>query len=579
MATVPVVVAAVPPGVKSVPLPSKGLHPAPGGPVAPNASWQDTPWVQDERTIFIADIAFEGDSRVIFMYSKPIKSLEDFKKAVEEAIGKVQCVKFLMNPQTGKPKRCAFVTMVKKEDADKALRDQTCRLKRIDCSVSAAAHSTVAGGIQRPPAQTSFTDIVPFWTDVNPLFERTWIDVGLPHQGGPVLRILTWNILFPGYTNNHEHYCPVAGLAWSHREGRILDALSKYNADIVTLQEIPDSTIWESFKAKLGRRGYNAVHHRKITNRAEVDGVAVLYRSSRCREVPTGRVMCRMLPTEPQVGLAVELEVEHSTVIVATTHLKAAKLSEDCRVEQMKNFLVDIAHRHGTSKPLLLSGDFNSEPRWKLVRKLKGGDLGSPFGSLGEVYTDHASKAFEDKQYTCYMPFTQDQLDYIFHSEDLCPVRLMVVPSDLEVVRVHKRDTVGIDLGSQRYEMLPTPSFPSDHIPIACDFALPKAAAAKQHPQTTAQQNAPVPQSLPVGNGTTAFFDFYIGKSKCSTGETIHELLSKGPNTFFFGSNPEVLKWLFPNCEGPELDMMVQHREVRGRALDAFRVILGFYGM
>ncbi len=160
----------------------------------------------------------------------------------------------------------------------------------------------------------------------------------------------------------------------------------------------------------------------------------------------------------------------------------------------MNKFLTEMASRwfpHGAGQhdapSLVLCGDFNSQPHWGLVPNLR---KPSPLvGELGEVYLDAPrDKAFEGKQYTCFMPFTQDQLDYIFYSKgkgELQPVALWQVPSDMEVVRLYQADKAKYGRANaqqgevvREFEMLPTPSFPSDHLPLFARFAVFDAAKA-----------------------------------------------------------------------------------------------------
>jgi endonuclease/exonuclease/phosphatase family metal-dependent hydrolase len=163
-------------------------------------------------------------------------------------------------------------------------------------------------------------------------------------------------------------------------------------------------------------------------------------------------------------------------IVVATTHLKSQKLEESGRTEQMNALMFAVRECYGAElldpqypASLLLVGDLNSQPRWGLLSALKCG-CGPLQMPLHEVYTDFEALAFEDTAYTCFMPHTQQQIDYVLHSPSLRPVACWQVPSDREVVRLHQRDCGYMKLS---LEMLPTPAFPSDHVPLWVAFALP----------------------------------------------------------------------------------------------------------
>eukprot|EP00759_Apiculatamorpha_spiralis_P055937 PhF_6_TR7928/c0_g1_i1/m.11873 len=147
------------------------------------------------------------------------------------------------------------------------------------------------------------------------------------------------------------------------------------------------------------------------------------------------------------------------------------------------------------------------------------------------------------------------------------PESVLVVPGDRDVVLLHQRDTAGINLGRIRYEMLPTPSFPSDHVPLGCIFAI-------QSPTNLSAQ----PSVHPI--------DFYTNKRTLSTGESIHFVL-KHPH--LCEASTEFFDILFPvgiHAQGlvvpsesasvpltsQELDQMKGNQDVMTLYVEAFQV-------
>jgi endonuclease/exonuclease/phosphatase family metal-dependent hydrolase len=309
------------------------------------------------------------------------------------------------------------------------------------------------------------------------LFDESSLDL-LPEDS--LLTVFSWNILFQKFSLNHEHYCPRQYLYWPWRLPRISSCIMDSGADIIALQEVPDGQQWDELVQSIPH--YTVLEGRKQIDGPGVDGVAigwtVRFKMTRCFLVPLSTAT-----GDPHVALTVLLSENgtHREVVVATTHLKSPKLEDDVRLEQLRVLLGALRECYGAALldrhvPLVLCGDFNTQPRWGLVSSLKRGAVCSSMpGPLSEVYTDFAEVAFQDKQYTCFMPHTQDQIDYIFHSPSLRPVSCWQVPSDRDVVRLHKRDCGGLKLS---LEMLPTPAFPSDHIPLRATFLMPQVQDA-----------------------------------------------------------------------------------------------------
>lgn len=99
-------------------------------------------------------------------------------------------------------------------------------------------------------------------------------------------RILCYNILCEKYATERLYgYTPSWALPWSYRKTRILDELTKHDADFLCLQEVDITQYEEYFCVNLGKKGYEGAFWPKSryktmndADRGQVDGCATFYR-------------------------------------------------------------------------------------------------------------------------------------------------------------------------------------------------------------------------------------------------------------------------------------------------------------
>eukprot|EP00760_Papus_ankaliazontas_P009383 PhM_4_TR14064/c0_g1_i1/m.9920/K18764/CCRN4L; nocturnin len=335
-------------------------------------------------------------------------------------------------------------------------------------------------GESRPP--------LPSWQeDTSPLVVREMVtlvpsdvtDTTMTHFSA-----VTWNTLFPRFTDMFVDYCPVPYLNWGHRFPRVLSCLRQLDGDIVALQEVGGGDEFDSLYTALEAAGYSSEAVLKCVrngaNKPPPDGVCVAWRRSMF-EVCGEPILEQLLAENSQVCATVVLRHRASGrhIVVTTAHLMAQKMMETGRRRQVTAAL-SISRRaaavnvpDGTAVDYIFLGDLNSEPRWGVVPAMLAGELDPEIGPFLEPHISNISAAFTDKQFTCMMPHTQDQLDYIFHTPGLEATAVLRVPSDLAVVGTHQRDMRCIaERPTSKFEQLPTPSFPSDHLPLKCVFRL-----------------------------------------------------------------------------------------------------------
>ena len=147
-------------------------------------------------------------------------------------------------------------------------------------------------------------------------------------------------------------------------------------------------------------------------------------------------------------------------------------------MRQMRALLSHIPEAfgtHGASVPVILMGDFNTEPRWDLIPALRRGDaevVGEGQHAFSDAYANHAAEmpGYTDTPFTSFSWFLQGVADYVLHTEGLVATNVLKVPGIRDVVRLYNDDYPYREPGRPRFEMLPTASFPSDHLPLVVDF-------------------------------------------------------------------------------------------------------------
>lgn len=194
-----------------------------------------------------------------------------------------------------------------------------------------------------------------------------------------------------------------------------------------------------------------------------------------------GALVAEKLADDSQVGLAVPFTLnsrEASSgvadskenaaedgaapdVIIATTHLKAGGRQWPIRLNQTKDFLSRIVARFGSATPLIFTGDLNDTPDTELIKSFCAGSLCAGLGKFGEPHCLFPDVAFAKEQWTLYMPWGCDQLDYLLYSS-AAPINGHSKLVPLQVLKVPSRPAL----------YLPQPSFPSDHVPIMATFGV-----------------------------------------------------------------------------------------------------------
>ncbi|ODM98160.1 Nocturnin [Orchesella cincta] len=281
---------------------------------------------------------------------------------------------------------------------------------------------------------------------------------------GGRFRVLTWNILAQALAVGHDNFVglPDGTLNWTARRLRILHEILLYDPDVICLQEVDH---YNFLNACLTAIGYRGVFCSKpdspciyVVNNNGPDGCALFYRNNKFDLISaSSRILeiWRVQSNQVCIFATLRLKETGQQVCVATTHLKARQgaLLSTMRNEQGKDVANYVAACGGSSKPLVLCGDFNAVPTEPVIETVKSrlfveSAYAKLFGGEEPPYTTW--KVRGDAEY-CHT------IDYIFHNS-FCDIEsVLMLPTEEQV-------------GPSR---LPNLGYASDHIAIACDVKVP----------------------------------------------------------------------------------------------------------
>ncbi|KAK3578310.1 hypothetical protein CHS0354_004219 [Potamilus streckersoni] len=311
--------------------------------------------------------------------------------------------------------------------------------------------------------------------ELHPLLERSFVPVqGASAQpsNGPVLRIMQWNILAQALSMGDDNFvcCPEKALNWENRKLHLVEEILCCRPHILCLEEVDNFSF---FQESLMNFGYMGIFYPKpnspcmnVENNTGPDGCAVLYSTKHLILSESNSIVLQdesgLDTNQVSVICKFQLKGDNSkeTVpefCVAVTHLKAKIGFDKLRFQQGKH-LLKYLDKYSTI-PLFICGDFNAEPTeavYDLFQKSKFG--------LVSVYT-HLSNEGKEPPYTTWKirgEFGENKescktIDYIWHTKKGINVKsVLAFPS-------------GEAIGENR---LPSMTYPSDHLSLACDFEL-----------------------------------------------------------------------------------------------------------
>lgn len=320
-------------------------------------------------------------------------------------------------------------------------------------------------------------------------------------------RVLTYNILSEIYANTQSYpQCPSWALAWTYRKRNLIREMSHFDADILCLQEVQADHYEDHFQPYFQRKGYEGCFKGKtreaMGRRGKIDGCATLYRtdmfSLREQFVVEFNTIAQSRTKEPRilnralkgnVGLILILDTFDGSgpVVVANTHLYWDPEYTDVKLFQMDAFMQELelliqTRQLGSDVPIVLAGDFNSEPVSSVYELVSTGSCSlskndvpqdSPLLASCRLHHNlHLRSSYSlmgsEPAFTNYTHSFVAVLDYIWYGGDsVLPTAVLEIPSENHLFGKNSDSTDGI----------PNEQWSSDHILLLAEFQILKRAS------------------------------------------------------------------------------------------------------
>mmetsp|Transcript_5062 Transcript_5062/g.11224 ORF Transcript_5062/g.11224 Transcript_5062/m.11224 type:complete len:602 (+) Transcript_5062:143-1948(+) len=334
--------------------------------------------------------------------------------------------------------------------------------------------------------------------------------------GSARFRIISYNILAELYATRQAYpYCDSWSLLWPYRRRILMRELEEAQGDIVCLQEVQADHYDAHLKPFMDSLGYEGLYKQKsrdfVGQYSKVDGCATFWRRSRFAmtqefsiefndlarhevanlgvdEAEARRFMNRLsrdniaqivvLEALPLPGQPPRPRNQRQSLCISNTHLYSNHQRADVKLWQTLNLLRELRNFVvPRDLPLMICGDFNSEPDSAVYEFLMNGMIGSNHPELDDTVgvrilpdlqhighdlelTSALSSALGmEPTFTNYTAKFKGTLDYICYS----PSRLRV----LSTLDMPTEEALRYSCG----EGLPAAAYPSDHLMICCDVA------------------------------------------------------------------------------------------------------------
>lgn len=217
--------------------------------------------------------------------------------------------------------------------------------------------------------------------------------------------ITSYNILSQNLLENHSElyeHCHPSDLKWPERGLRIRDELLRSDSDIICLQEVHSTHFSQLFLPALKQKGYNYVYKQRTGDKH--DGCAILFKENKfsltnCVKLELMRRDLSALLDRDNIAVIAELEpkhkdkTKHSKLVVANTHLLFNPKRGDIKLAQIRLLMAEldrvaqIKGADGTPghNPIILCGDFNSEPNSLLYAFITNGSVDFGGCRVGDI--------------------------------------------------------------------------------------------------------------------------------------------------------------------------------------------------
>lgn len=262
----------------------------------------------------------------------------------------------------------------------------------------------------------------------------------IPHS----LTVMQWNMLadslafdFPAVNENY--------LKWEHRSRLVLEEIDIIAADIICIEELDHYE--DLLLPHLMQKGYRGIYQKKPD--WHKDGTAIFYKTE-LLELEESEVI--KFPVGNQFALYAKFRMckENVELVVVATHLKSKKDFEERRVEEIEVILNTLAK--DSSLPMIICGDFNSEPSWATYQRCLSCPLNLHSAYFNTLIPD------SEPSYTTFKHrehLESRVIDYIWLKGFKAS----------EVLSIPSLDEIGPNA-------LPSENYPSDHLSLSCKLYL-----------------------------------------------------------------------------------------------------------
>lgn len=330
-------------------------------------------------------------------------------------------------------------------------------------------------------------------------------------------RMLTYNVLAEIYTTTQTYpNCPNWALAWTYRKRNLIREIAKYEADILCLQEVQADHYEDHFQPYFSRMGYEGCYKVKtresMGRKGKIDGCATLFRKDMYvmraehsteyntvaqQRTKNSRALNRCLKGNVALILVLDATDGSGPIVVANTHLFWDPELTDVKLFQVDVFLSELElvlqkHRLGPDVPVVIGGDFNSEPMSSVYEYITTGTCtltradvpADSYGVLGTCNLRHNlhlrstyGRLGQEPAFTNYTTNFVGVLDYLWYSPDaLMPIAVLEIPEEQVLLGSDNESTangVADDaIGSRKG--IPNTQWSSDHIALMTEFQILK---------------------------------------------------------------------------------------------------------
>lgn len=338
---------------------------------------------------------------------------------------------------------------------------------------------------------------------------------------GPSFKVLSYNILAPIYaTKTIYPYCPMHALQWNYRRNNLLREITDYNSDIICLQEVQCNHFEEFFQPMLSDKGYDGIFKQKTRDvrgmeAKKIDGCAIFYKKDRFAlmeqyHVEFNEAAKNMIEQQRQssqhryhtkkldkylrrlckgnIALVLVLEEiggadaqgrrrrgQRRKLCVANTHIYWDPEFADVKLWQTWVLCQELSKLViQRDLPLLLCGDFNSEPPSscysllstqavndssieEVIHEQKKWMFPAPHDMTNQLPLQSAYSPIGEPKYTNYTGHFVGTLDYMWYTKNhLTCLAVLDVDSEEEV----SKETA-----------CPNSTYSSDHISLLAEFS------------------------------------------------------------------------------------------------------------